>query len=464
MANNDVHKARVPMREQPPLTRARNYEEVALGYDQDEAIAEAKRCLQCKKPRCVQGCPVSVAIPQFIAKVAEADFEGAYRCIRATNSLPAVCGRVCPQETQCEQRCVLQKTGEPIAIGRLERFVADWHLAHDAQPIPSITENGMRVAVVGAGPAGLACAGTLRQLGYGVTIFEALHKAGGVLAYGIPEFRLPKALVAAEVAQLEALGVHMELNVVVGRTVLIDDLMEEGYQAVFVGSGAGLPQFLGIPGEDMSGVYSANEFLTRVNLMGAYRDDSLTPVKRGKKVVVIGGGNVAMDAARCALRLGAQVTVVYRRTMDEMPARREEIHHAQEEGVHFATLTAPVEIVGEEGWVRGLACLPMRLGEPDASGRRAPVRTEEPRYEIECDQVILAIGTHPNPLIASTTEGLRANVRGCLVVDEQQMTARDGVYAGGDAVTGAATVILAMGAGRSAAEAIHARLSPVAPA
>lgn len=459
MVNKDVLKARVPMREQPPLVRAKNYEEVALGYNPEEAIAEANRCLQCKKPQCVQGCPVSVAIPQFIERVAEADFEEAYRCIRATNSLPAVCGRVCPQETQCEQRCILQKKGEPIAIGRLERFVADWHLTQSTQPPELAPENGMRVAVVGAGPAGLACAGRLRQLGYQVTIFEALHKAGGVLAYGIPEFRLPKALVAAEVAQLEALGVKLELNVVVGRTVLIDDLMDEGYQAVFVGSGAGLPQFLGIPGEDMSGVFSANEFLTRVNLMGAYREDSFTPVKRGKKVVVIGGGNVAMDAARCALRLGAQVTVVYRRTMDEMPARREEVHHAQEEGVHFSTLTAPVELLGAEGWVRALVCQPMQLGEPDATGRRAPVRAEEPPFEIECDQVILAIGTHPNPLIASTTDGLKANAKGCLVVDEQQMTTRDGVYAGGDAVTGAATVILAMGAGRSAAEAIHARLS-----
>ncbi len=450
---------RMPMREQAAVERAKNFSEVALGYNEEEAVAEAARCLQCKKPLCVGGCPVSVNIPTFIGAIARRDFAAAYGYISATNSLPAVCGRVCPQETQCEERCILGKKGEPIAIGRLERFAADWHLQNEKEAPTCPANNGKRVAVVGAGPAGLTCAGTLRQKGYEVTIFEALHRAGGVLAYGIPEFRLPKALVAAEVAQLEAMGVKVELNTVVGRTVLVDDLMEEGYSAVFVGSGAGLPQFLGIPGEDFSGVYSANEFLTRVNLMGAYREDSYTPVKRGKHVVVIGGGNVAMDAARCALRLGAKVTIVYRRTLEEMPARREEIHHAMEEGVEFMMLTAPEEILGEEGWVRGLLCQPMQLGEPDASGRRRPVPADEPKKEIACDQVILAIGTSPNPLIASTTDGIQTNKHGCLVVNEAQMTTRDGVYAGGDAVTGAATVILAMGAGREAAEAIHARLS-----
>jgi glutamate synthase (NADPH/NADH) small chain len=447
------------MREQPAATRARNFEEVALGYDAQEAMREAARCLRCKNPLCVQGCPVAVRIPDFIASVAAGDFAGAYDAVRQTNALPAVCGRVCPQEVQCEERCVLGRKGQPIAIGRLERFVADWRLAHPQAAPPPAQGNGKRVAVIGAGPAGLTCAGTLRQLGYGVTVFEALHRPGGVLIYGIPEFRLPKALVAAEVQGLAESGVTIELNTVAGRTVRVDELFAEGYQAVFIGSGAGLPQFLGIPGEDLSGVYSANEFLTRVNLMGAYRPDSLTPVKRGRRVAVIGGGNVAMDAARCALRLGADVTVVYRRTLEEMPARREEIHHAQEEGVRFAMLHAPLAILGRDGWVSGLSCQPMALGDADASGRRRPVPSGEPPAEIPCDQVILAIGTTPNPLLVNTTQGLAANAKGCLVVGEDQMTTRDAVYAGGDAVTGAATVILAMGAGRKAAAEIDARLS-----
>ncbi|MCL2544771.1 MAG: NADPH-dependent glutamate synthase [Clostridia bacterium] len=447
------------MRELPAAERARCFSEVALGYDDEQAVAEAGRCLRCPKPPCVAGCPVAVAIPAFIAAVAEKDFAGAYGAIRASNSLPAVCGRVCPQETQCERLCVRAKRGQPVAIGNLERFAADRHLREGAEKPAVPPDNGKRVAVVGAGPAGLTCAGALRQLGYGVTVFEALHRPGGVLTYGIPEFRLPKALVAAEVAQLEALGVELELNAVVGRTVLIDELLAEGYGAVFVGSGAGLPRFLGIPGEDFSGVYSANEFLTRLNLMGAYREDSYTPVKRGKRVAVIGGGNVAMDAARCALRLGAEVTVVYRRTVEDMPAREEEIRHAMEEGVAFVTLVAPEEILGQDGWVRALRVAPMKLGEPDASGRRSPKPSGEPSREIACDQVILAIGGSPNPLLASVTEGLQTDAGGCLIIDGNGMTARDAVYAGGDAVTGSATVILAMGAGRDAAAAIHARLS-----
>ena len=450
---------RVVMRELPAAERARCFAEVALGYDDAQAVAEAGRCLQCPKPPCVAGCPVAVAIPSFISAVAEGDFAGAYRAIRASNSLPAVCGRVCPQEVQCERVCVRAKRGQPVAIGHLERFVADRHLQNSVGRPVVPPSNGKRVAVVGAGPAGLTCAGALRQLGYEVTLFEALHRPGGVLAYGIPEFRLPKALVAAEVAQLEQLGVELELNAVVGRTVSIDELLAAGYGAIFVGSGAGLPQFLGIPGEDLCGVYSANEFLTRLNLMGAYRQGSYTPVKRGEHVAVIGGGNVAMDAARCALRLGARVTVVYRRTLEDMPAREEEIRHAIEEGVALVPLAAPEEIVGEDGWVRGLRVAPMRLGEPDASGRRSPKPSGEPSREIMCDQVILAIGSSPNPLLASATEGLKTDARGCLIVDENAMTAKDAVYAGGDAVTGAATVILAMGAGRDAAAAIHARLS-----
>lgn len=448
------------MREQDPEARAKNFEEVALGYNEEEALREAGRCLQCKKPRCVAGCPVAVQIPEFIKQIAEKDYDASYHILKETNSLPAVCGRVCPQESQCEEQCILGIKGEPVAIGRLERFAADRFLGKDTCEAPNVPErNGKKVAIVGAGPAGLTCAGDLRRMGYQVTIFEALHRPGGVLVYGIPEFRLPKKLVAAEVQLLEDCGVEMELNTVVGRTVLLEDLFEEGYEAVFVGSGAGLPMFLGIPGEDLCGVYSANEVLTRVNLMQAFEEDSQTPVKRGKHVVVVGGGNVAMDAARSALRLGAKVTVVYRRTMEEMPARQEEIHHAEEEGIDFLLLTNPIEILGEEGWVTGIRCLRMELGEPDASGRRRPVEIPGSAFDMACDQVILALGTRPNPLIASTTPGLEVNKWGCLVVNEDSLeTTRDKVYAGGDAVTGAATVILAMGAGRKAAAHIDAAL------
>lgn len=451
---------RTPMREQDPRERARNFGEVALGYNEEEARREAARCVQCKKPRCVEGCPVGVQIPAFIKRIVEGDYDAAYQVIRQTNSLPAVCGRVCPQESQCECRCILGIKGEPVAIGRLERFAADEYMGKETCEAPIVPEaNGKKVAVVGAGPAGLTCAGDLRRLGYQVTVFEALHRPGGVLVYGIPEFRLPKALVAAEVKLLEDCGVEMELNTVVGRTVLLDELLEEGFQAVFVGSGAGLPMFLNIPGEDLCGVYSANEVLTRVNLMQAYQEDSHTPVKRGKHVVVVGGGNVAMDAARSALRLGARVTVVYRRTLEEMPARAEEVHHAQEEGIAFQLLTNPLEILGAEGWVTGIRCERMELGEADASGRRRPVRVPDSAFELPCDQVILALGTRPNPLIAATTPGLDTNDRGCLVVNEETLeTTKGQVYAGGDAVTGAATVILAMGAGRRAAAHIDAML------
>lgn len=451
---------RTPMREQDPKERARNFQEVSLGYNEEEAKREAKRCLQCKNPRCVAGCPVGVQIPQFIQKIVEGDFDASYDVLKETNSLPAVCGRVCPQEIQCEARCILGIKGEPVAIGRLERYAADRFLGKEQCELPApAEEKETRVAVVGAGPAGLTCAGALRRLGYRVTVFEALHRPGGVLVYGIPEFRLPKALVAAEVKLLEDCGVELELDTVIGRTILLDELFEEGYRAVFVGSGAGLPVFLNIPGEDLCGVYSANEVLTRVNLMQAYREDSQTPVKRGEHVVVIGGGNVAMDAARSALRLGARVTVVYRRTMEEMPARVEEVHHAQEEGIEFLLLCNPLEIQGAEGWVTGLRCERMALGEPDASGRRRPVPVPDSAFEVSCDQVILALGTRPNPLIASTTPGLSTDKRGCLLVDEATLeTSREGVYAGGDAVTGAATVILAMGAGRKAAQHIHEAL------
>ncbi len=445
---------RTEMRVQDAQARARNFDEVALGYSAEEAAREAARCLHCKNPLCVAGCPVGVRIPEFIAHITGGNMAAAVDTIRQTNSLPAVCGRVCPQENQCECRCILAKKGQPVAIGRLERYAADWYL-HQVCDVPPPAPDKAKVAVVGAGPSGLTCAGELARLGYRVTVFEALHKAGGVLVYGIPEFRLPKALVAAEVAQLEKLGVDIRCNMVVGRTVRIDDLLhQQGYAAVFVGSGAGLPQFMGIAGEDLNGVYSANEFLTRINLMGAYKHDSLTPVKRGKHVVVIGGGNVAMDAARSALRLGAEVTVVYRRTFDEMPARREEIEHAREEGVQFHMLTAPVAVLGQEGWVRALSCQRMKLGEPDASGRRGVSPIPGVLDEIPCDQVIVAIGTSPNPLIKDTTDGLQTNARGCLVVREDQMTTREGVYAGGDITTGAATVILAMGAGRQAAQSI----------
>ena len=449
---------RVPVREQDPKVRATNFEEVCYGYNVEEAQLEASRCLHCKNPRCVAACPVSVKIPNFIAQVAAGNFAEAAAVIAEDSSLPAVCGRVCPQETQCEGSCILGVKGEPVAIGKLERFVADWSRENgDVKPVVA-SANGHKVAVIGSGPAGLACASDLAKLGYDVTIFEALHRPGGVLEYGIPEFRLPKdKVVAAEIESVKALGVKIETNVIAGRTVTIDSLLdEEGFAAVFVGSGAGLPKFMGIPGENFNGVFSANEFLTRNNLMKAYRDDYMTPIHAGKKVVVVGGGNVAMDAARTALRLGAETTIVYRRTETELPARKEEVHHAKEEGIEFAMLTNPIEIIGDEkGWVKSVKCIRMELGEPDESGRRSPVAVPGSEFEIETDTVIMSLGTSPNPLIARTTSGLETNRRGCLVADENGATTRKGVFAGGDAVTGAATVILAMGAGRKAAAAIH---------
>ena len=449
---------RVPVREQDPKVRATNFEEVCYGYNVEEAQLEASRCLHCKNPRCVAACPVSVKIPNFIAQVAAGNFAEAAAVIAEDSSLPAVCGRVCPQETQCEGSCILGVKGEPVAIGKLERFVADWSRENGGVKPVVAPANGHKVAVIGSGPAGLACASDLAKLGYEVTIFEALHRPGGVLEYGIPEFRLPKdKVVAAEIESVKALGVNIETNVIAGRTVTIDSLLdEEGFAAVFVGSGAGLPKFMGIPGENFNGVFSANEFLTRNNLMKAYRDDYMTPIHAGKKVVVVGGGNVAMDAARTALRLGAATTIVYRRTENELPARKEEVHHAKEEGIEFAMLTNPVEIIGDEkGWVKSVKCIRMELGEPDESGRRSPVAVPGSEFEIETDTVIMSLGTSPNPLIARTTSGLETNRRGCLVADEHGATTREGVFAGGDAVTGAATVILAMGAGRKAAAAIH---------
>ena len=449
---------RVPVREQDPKVRATNFEEVCYGYNVEEARLEASRCLNCKNPRCVAACPVSVKIPEFIAKVAEGDFSTAAAVIAQDSSLPAICGRVCPQETQCEGSCILGIKSEPVAIGKLERFVADWNRQNGGVALEAVPSNGHKIAVIGSGPAGLACASDLAKLGYEVTIFEALHRAGGVLVYGIPEFRLPNdEVVEAEINAVKALGVKIETNVVAGRTVKIDDLLDkEGFDAVFVGSGAGLPKFMGIPGENLNGVCSANEFLTRNNLMKAYRSDYMTPIHAGKKVVVVGGGNVAMDAARTALRLGAETTIVYRRTENELPARREEVHHAKEEGIQFAMLTNPVEILGDEkGWVRAVKCIRMELGEPDESGRRSPVAVPGSEFEIETETVIMSLGTSPNPLIARTTAGLETNRRGCLVADENGATTREGVFAGGDAVTGAATVILAMGAGRKAAAAIH---------
>ena len=449
---------RVPVREQDPKVRATNFEEVCYGYDAQEAQLEASRCLNCKNPRCVGACPVSVKIPQFISLVASGDFAGAAAVIAEDSSLPAVCGRVCPQETQCEGSCILGVKGEPVAIGKLERFVADWNRENGGVKPVVAPANGHKVAVIGSGPAGLACASDLAKLGYDVTIFEALHRPGGVLEYGIPEFRLPKdTVVAAEIASVQALGVKIETNVIAGRTVTIDSLLDnEGFDAVFVGSGAGLPRFMNIPGEHFNGVFSANEFLTRNNLMKAYRDDYDTPIHAGKRVVVVGGGNVAMDAARTALRLGADTTIVYRRTEKELPARVEEVHHAKEEGVKFAMLTNPVEVLGDEnGWVRAVKCIRMELGEPDESGRRSPVEIPGSEFEIETDTVIMSLGTSPTPLIAKTTAGLETTRRGCLVADENGATTRPGVFAGGDAVTGAATVILAMGAGRKAAAAIH---------
>ena len=448
---------RVPVREQDPKVRATNFEEVCYGYNVEEAQLEASRCLNCKNPRCVSACPVSVKIPQFISEVAAGNFSRAAEIIAEDSSLPAVCGRVCPQETQCEGSCILGIKGEPVAIGKLERFVADWSRENGGVKPAVAPANGHKVAVIGSGPAGLACASDLAKLGYDVTIFEALHRAGGVLEYGIPEFRLPKdKVVAAEIASVKALGVKIETNVIAGRTITVDRLLdEEGFEAVFIGSGAGLPRFMNIPGEHYNGVFSANEFLTRNNLMKAYRADYDTPIHTGKKVVVVGGGNVAMDAARTALRLGAETTIVYRRTEKELPARVEEVHHAKEEGIQFAMLTNPVEVIGDEkGWVKAVRCIRMELDEPDESGRRSPVEVPGSEFEIETDTVIMSLGTSPNPLIARTTSGLETTRRGCLVADESGATTRPGVFAGGDAVTGAATVILAMGAGRKAAAAI----------
>ncbi len=448
---------KTPMPEQEPQIRAANFEEVAKGYTVEMAVNEAQRCLHCKTRPCVSGCPVNVQIPDFIAQIAERDFEGAYQTIRATNSLPAVCGRVCPQESQCESKCVRGIKGEPVAIGRLERFAADTHMHAETECAVKPVPNGHKVAVIGSGPAGLTCAGDLARLGYEVTVFEAIHTAGGVLMYGIPEFRLPKTIVQREIASLREIGVDIETNMVIGKVLSVDELFEQGFEAVFVGSGAGLPSFLGIQGEELLGVMSANEFLTRINLMKAYRDEYDTPIKRAKRVAVVGGGNVAMDAARCAKRLGAEhVYIVYRRGENEMPARLEEIHHAKEEGVEFLFLTAPVQVLGDEGGrVTALECVDMVLGGPDASGRRRPIEVEGSNHELSVDMVIAAIGNTPNPLIRTTTEGLEANRRGCLVVNEETMqTTREGVYAGGDVVTGAATVILAMGAGKHAARSI----------
>lgn len=448
---------RVKVREQDPKVRAANFEEVSFGYNSEEAILEASRCLNCKKPLCVQGCPVNINIPAFIAEVAKGEFAGAAKIISEDSSLPAVCGRVCPQETQCEGKCILGVKFEPVAIGKLERFVADWSADNGIQFSEKAATNSHKVAIVGSGPSGLACASDLAKWGYDVTIFEALHRPGGVLEYGIPEFRLPKEkVVAREIENLKNLGVKIETNVVVGRTLSVDQLFEkEGFEALFIGSGAGLPKFMGIPGENLNGVVSANEFLTRNNLMKAFRSDYDTPIYVGKKVAVVGGGNVAMDAARTALRLGADVTIVYRRTEKELPARVEEVHHAREEGVKFEMLTNPIEVVSNgEGWVKGLTCIKMELGEPDSSGRRRPVPVEGSDFFIEADVVIMSLGTSPNPLISSTTPGLDIDKRGCIIADESGVTSREAIFAGGDIVTGAATVILAMGAGRKAAKAI----------
>ncbi len=449
---------KVPVREQDPKVRAHNFDEVCLGYNREEAMAEAERCLQCKNPLCQQGCPVSINIPGFIRKLREDDVPGAYEVISESSTLPAVCGRVCPQETQCEGRCVRGIRGEAVSIGKLERYVADTAAEMGIHPQPAKTRNGKKVAVIGAGPSGLACASDLARLGYDVTIFDALHKAGGVLSYGIPEFRLPKErVVDREIDNVRALGVRIETDVIIGKSVTIDELMDrEGYDAVFIGSGAGLPKFMHIPGEQAMGVFSANEYLTRSNLMHAYREDARTPIYHAKKAVVVGGGNVAMDAARTALRLGADVTIVYRRSEAELPARKEEVHHAKEEGIRFELLTNPEEILTDEnGWVSGVRCIRMELGEPDASGRRRPVPIEGSEFMIDCDAVIMALGTSPNPLISSTTDGLATTTKGGLVVNEENgETTRPGVFAGGDAVTGAATVILAMGAGRKAARGI----------
>ncbi len=466
----DMKMPRHAMPAQEPDVRNKNFEEVALGYTKEMAMEEATRCLGCPTMPCKSGCPVQINIAPFVKKVAEGDFEGAYEIIHQTSSLPAVCGRVCPQENQCEKYCVRGKMGEPVAIGRMERFVADWHNAHAGAPAEKPASNGHKVAVIGSGPAGLTCAGDLAKLGYQVTVFEALHKAGGVLVYGIPEFRLPKSIVQKEVDGLQALGVEVCTNTVIGKTITIDELMGEmGFEAVFIGSGAGLPKFMNIPGENLQGVYSANEFLTRINLMKAYQAGSATPIKHSMRVAVVGGGNVAMDAARCAKRLGADVHIIYRRSMHELPARKEEVEHAEEEGVIFDTLTNPVEILGyhnpddkrdpKNGSVRGIRCIKMELGEPDEKGRRRPVEVKGSEFDMEMDCVIMALGTNPNPLIKNTTKGLEVNSHGGIVVNEDALTSREGVYAGGDAVTGAATVILAMGAGKQAAAAIDEYLS-----
>ena len=453
----DVLK-RVPVREQDPKVRATNFEEVCYGYNQEEAMEEATRCLNCKNARCIQGCPVSINIPGFISKVKEGDIEGAYKVIGESSALPAICGRVCPQESQCECKCIRGIKGDAVSIGKLERFVADYALEHDIKPEKAEKTNGHKVAVIGSGPSGLTCAGDLAKMGYDVTIFEALHKAGGVLVYGIPEFRLPKdKVVAAEVENVKSLGVKIETNVIIGKSVTIDELLkEEGFEAVFIGSGAGLPMFMGIPGEQANGVFSANEYLTRNNLMKAFREDYDTPIAHGKKVAVVGGGNVAMDAARTALRLGAEVHIIYRRSEAELPARKEEVHHAKEEGVQFDLLCNPVEILTDDkDWVTGIKCIRMELGEPDASGRRRPVEIPGSEFTIDVDTVIMSLGTSPNPLISSTTIGLDTNKRKCIIADEEfGKTSKEGVYAGGDAVTGAATVILAMGAGKAGARGI----------
>ena len=453
----DVLK-KVPVREQAPKVRATNFDEVCLGYNKEEAMEEASRCLGCKKAKCVEGCPVSIHIPDFIHQVKEGNIEEAYRIISESSALPAICGRVCPQESQCEGKCIRGIKGEAVSIGKLERFVADWARENGIKPTAPAEKNGKKVAVIGSGPSGLTCAGDLAKMGYDVTIFEALHKAGGVLVYGIQEFRLPKsAVVEKEVENVKALGVKIETNVIIGKSTTIDELMDkEGFEAVFIGSGAGLPMFMGIPGENANGVFSANEFLTRNNLMKAFRDDYDTPIAHGKKVAVVGGGNVAMDAARTALRLGAEVHIIYRRSEAELPARAEEVHHAKEEGIIFDLLTNPKEIlVDENDWVKGIRLVKMELGEPDASGRRRPVEIPGSEYEIDVDTVIMSLGTSPNPLISSTTIGLDTNKRKCIIADEETgKTSKEGVYAGGDAVTGAATVILAMGAGKAAAKGI----------
>ncbi len=450
---------KVPVREQEAAARAKNFDEVCLGYNKEEAMEEAVRCINCKNAQCIKGCPVAIDIPAFVEQVKLGNIEEAYQIISRSSALPAVCGRVCPQESQCEGKCIRGIKGDPVSIGKLERFVADWARENGIKPEPAKEKNGRKVAVIGSGPAGLTCAGDLAKLGYDVTIFEALHEAGGVLVYGIPEFRLPKEdVVAKEIANVESLGVKIEKNVIIGKSIRIDELIEEeGFEAVFIGSGAGLPKFMGIPGENANGVFSANEYLTRSNLMKAFDEDSNTPIMRGKKVAVVGGGNVAMDAARTALRLGAEVHIVYRRSEEELPARVEEVLHAKEEGIIFDLLTNPTEILEDENnWVRGMKCIRMELGEPDASGRRRPVEVPDSEFEMELDTVIMSLGTSPNPLISSTTEGLETNKWKCIVADEEfGRTSKEGVFAGGDAVTGAATVILAMGAGKAAAKGIH---------